>query len=116
MNEHIDPIIKTDSEGNLLPHDPVMYIATIENIIANGKIVHSSFDSLNGIPYRIAYKGYTLTPRQGVVLIQHDESGAVYSTTWSQEGIMAHRGRKKDGSRISGISKRPMRTLNGFTV
>lgn len=116
MNEHVAPIIKMDSEGNLLPNDPVMQIATIKNIIASGTIAHSSFDSLIGIPYRIKRDGYTLTPRLGVIYIQHDATGVVYSTTWSQEGIMAHRNRKEDGSRVNGISNRPMRTLNGFTV
>lgn len=107
-------INKTDSEGIPLPLDPTVDVATIKNIMANGVLVHSSLDALNGIPYRIKYKGYTLTPCQGKIYIRRDQSGEVYITTWSSEGIMAHRNRKKDGS--CNRSTSPMRTLNGFNT
>ena len=112
--EQVAHIIKRDSEGNQLPLDPTVDVETIKNIMANGELVHSSLDGLNGIPYRIKYKGYTLTPCQGKIYIRRDQSGEVYITTWSNEGIMVHRNRKKDGSCNRNTS--PMRTLNGFNT
>lgn len=107
-------INKRDSKGNPLPLDPTVDVAMIKNIIANGELVHSSLDGLNGIPYRIKYKGYTLTPCQGEIYIRRDQSGEVYITTWSNEGIMAHRNRNEDGSCDRMVSH--MRTLNGYNT